>query len=103
MQERGIDGLLFYNEGDRPYANGVDPIISASMAATIGELKSDIRIPFGVDIMWDPISVLSVAKAAQAKFVRGVFTGAIAGDMGFFSAPGAAALRHRKAIEANDV
>lgn len=103
MQEGGIDGLLFCNEGDRPYANGVDPIITAAMAAAIGELKSEITIPFGVDIMWDPISALSVAKATQAKFVRGVFTGAFAGDMGFFSAPGAEALRHRKAIQATDV
>ncbi len=103
LQEGGIDGLLFCNEGDRPYANGVDPVIVAAMSAAIGELKPDIDIPFGVDIMWDPISAISVAKATQAKFVRGVFTGAFAGDMGFFSAPGAEALRYKKAIEAYDV
>ncbi len=103
LQEGGIDGLLFCNEGDRPYANGVDPVIVAAMSAAIGELKPDIDIPFGVDIMWDPVSALSVGKATQAKFVRGVFTGAFAGDMGFFSAPGAEALRYKKAIEACDV
>ncbi|MFX0150318.1 MAG: BtpA/SgcQ family protein [Candidatus Hodarchaeota archaeon] len=103
LQKGGIDGMLFCNEGDRPYAKGVDPIIVASFAAAIGELKSKISVPFGVDIMWDPISALAVAKATNAKFVRGVFTGAFAGDMGFFDAPGARALRYKRAIEGFDI
>ncbi|MFW9777655.1 MAG: BtpA/SgcQ family protein [Candidatus Heimdallarchaeota archaeon] len=103
LQDGDIDGLLFCNEGDRPYAKGVDKIIAASMAAAIGELKTEISIPFGVDIMWDPIAALAVAKATGAKYVRGVFTGAFAGDMGFFDPPGAEAFRYKKAIEAFDV
>ncbi|NHJ01540.1 MAG: SgcQ protein [Candidatus Heimdallarchaeota archaeon] len=103
LQEGGIDGLLFCNEGDRPYATGVNQVVVASMAAVIGELKSEISIPYGIDIMWDPISALAVAKATGAKFVRGVFTGAFAGDMGFLNAPGAETLRYRKAIGANDI
>ncbi|MHA1226315.1 MAG: BtpA/SgcQ family protein [Candidatus Hodarchaeales archaeon] len=103
LQEGGIDGVLFCNEGDRPYAKGVDRVTVASMAAVIGELKRELSVPFGVDIMWDPLSALAVAKATSAKFVRGVFTGAFAGDMGFFDAPGAEALRYKKAIEAYNV
>ncbi|MHA1228845.1 MAG: BtpA/SgcQ family protein, partial [Candidatus Hodarchaeales archaeon] len=103
LQDGGRGGILVCNEGDRPYAIGVDRVTVASMAATIGDLKSEISVPFGVDIMWDPISALAVAKATSAKFVRGVFTGAFAGDMGFFNAPGAEALRYKKAIQAYNV
>ena len=103
LQEGGIDGVLFCNEGDRPYSKGVSQVIVATMAAIIGELKSRITVPFGVDIMWDPLSALAVAKATGAKFIRGVFTGAFAGDMGFFDASGAEALRYRKAIDGTDI
>ena len=103
LQEGGIDGVLFCNEGDRPYATGVNQIIVAAMAAVVGELKSVLSVPYGIDIMWDPLSALAVAKATGASFVRGVFTGAFAGDMGFFSAPGAEALRYRKSIGATNI
>ena len=103
LQDGGIDGLLFCNEGDRPYAKGVDPVIVASIASVVGQLKSLIEVPYGIDIMWDPISALAVAKATNAKFVRGVFTGAFAGDMGFFDAPGAKAMRYRKTIKGENI
>ena len=103
LQEGGIDGILFCNEGDRPYSKGVNSVIVATMAAMIGQLKNDLSVPFGVDIMWDPVSALALAKGTGAKFVRGVFTGAFTGDMGFFDAPGAEALRFRKSIDGSAI
>jgi len=53
LQEGGVDGLLFCNERDRPYSFRVDPSPVAAMAAVIGELRPHIRLPYGVDLLWD--------------------------------------------------
>src|SRR3972149_11774711 len=60
LQSGGVDALLFCNEGDRPYplTTGIGPI--AAMAAAIGELRSEVRLPFGVDLLWDPYAALAV-------------------------------------------
>jgi membrane complex biogenesis BtpA family protein len=82
LQEAGVDGLLFCNEADLPYQLTVGPAVVASMAAVIGELKRDIAVPFGVNLVWDPIASLAVARATGAGFVREVFTGVYESDLG---------------------
>src|SRR5688572_2330050 len=70
LQEGGVDGLLFCNEGDRPYPlkTGIAPI--AAMAAAIGELRREITLPYGADMLWDPFAALAVGQAIGASFVR---------------------------------
>src|SRR5882672_8090762 len=51
LQEVGVDGLLFCNEADYPYQLKVGPEIPAAMAAAIGTLRSELRVPFGVNIL----------------------------------------------------
>src|SRR5207244_12843344 len=80
LQEAGVDGLLFCNENDIPYQLSVGPEVTAAMATVIGRLRSQIRKPFGVDILWDPKPALAVARATGAAFVREVFTGVFARD-----------------------
>ncbi len=82
LQDAGVDGLLFCNEADLPYQLGVGVEAVAAMAAVIGELRSEIRRPFGVDLVWDPVSSLAVARATGARFVREVFTGGYESDLG---------------------
>src|ERR1700730_9518217 len=82
LQDAGVDGLLFCNEGDLPYQLGVGVEAAAAMAAVIGEVKSEIRRPFGVNLVWDPMSSLAVARATGASFVREVFTGVYESDLG---------------------
>jgi membrane complex biogenesis BtpA family protein len=82
LQDAGVDGLLFCNEGDLPYQLGVDAEVAAAMAALIGELRSEIRRPFGVNLVWDARSSLAVARATGARFVREVFTGVYESDLG---------------------
>src|SRR5579864_7136567 len=62
LQEGGVDGLLFCNEGDRPYPLHTDRAPIAAMAAAIGELRPYIRLPYGVDLLWDPMAALAVAR-----------------------------------------
>lgn len=82
LQEAGVDGLLFCNEADLPYQLTVGPAAVAAMAAVIGELKRDISQPFGVNLVWDPIASLAVARATGASFIREVITGVYESDLG---------------------
>jgi uncharacterized protein len=82
LQEAGVDGLLFCNEADLPYQLAVGPAAVAAMAAVIGELKREISRPFGVNLVWDPIASLAVARATGARFIREVVTGVYESDLG---------------------
>lgn len=82
LQEAGVDGLLFCNEKDYPYQLKVGPEIVAAMAATIGRLRTGVHVPFGVNLLWDPIASLAVARATGATFIREVLTGVYESDLG---------------------
>ena len=103
LQDGGVDGLLFCNEGDRPYSFRIDRAPVAAMAAVIGELRLHIRLPYGVDMLWDPMAALAVAQAVRASFVREVFTGVYDSDMGLWQPDAAAALDYRRQIGAENV
>ena len=103
LQEGGVDGLLFCNEGDRPYPLRTDRAPIAAMAAAIGELRPHIRLPYGVDLLWDAMAALAVARAVRASFVREVFTGVYDSDMGLWQPDAAAALDYRHHLDADDV
>jgi len=51
----GVDAVMFSNEFSLPYLTEVEVITVATMARIIGELMEDITVPFGVDVLWDPI------------------------------------------------
>jgi uncharacterized protein len=103
LQDGGIDAVMFCNEHDRPYTLKSNQAVVASMAFVIGALRAQIRIPFGVDILWDPISAIAVAHASGGKFVREIFTGVYASDMGFWDTNVGEALRFRNYIHADNV
>lgn len=98
----GVDGILFCNEGDRPYALHADFEAVAVMTRVITELAPRDR-PFGVDFLWDAKAPLAIAKATGAQFVRAVFTGVYESDMGLWQPDAAAMLRYRRQIDADQV
>jgi len=57
LQTAGVDAVMFGNENDRPYEFNVDTASIASMAYVIGRLRSEIKVPFGVSVLWDPMSL----------------------------------------------
>ncbi|HEY3316707.1 MAG TPA: BtpA/SgcQ family protein [Bacillota bacterium] len=103
LQEGGVDAVMFCNENDRPYRLKAGPETIAVMAAVVSKLVSEVSVPFGVDILWDPIAAVAVGKATGASFVREIFTGAYAGDMGLWNTNIGDAARYRMAIDAKDV
>jgi membrane complex biogenesis BtpA family protein len=103
LQEGGVDGLLFCNEGDRPYPLATDRAPIAAMAAAIGELRPQLGLPYGIDLLWDGMAAIAVAQAVQASFVREVFTGVYDSDMGLWQPDAAAALDYRDRIGAGNI
>jgi uncharacterized protein len=100
LQTAGVDGLLFCNEADLPYRLRTGPETAAAMAALTGELKNEIHVPFGIDIVWDPAASLAVARATGACFVREVFTGVYESDLGLMK-PATEATQQDVAVFAN--
>lgn len=103
LQEGGVDAVMFSNEFSLPYLTNVDTVTVACMARVIGELKQDIKIPFGVNVLWDAQKSLDLAVATGAKFVREIFTGVYASDFGTWDTNVGETIRHQYAIGAKDV
>lgn len=103
LQAAGFDAVMFGNENDRPYEFDVDRASTATMAYVIGRLRDRITVPFGVNVLWDPMSTVALAAATGAAFVREIFTGTYASDMGPWTPDAGAAMRYRNRLGASDV
>ena len=102
LQAAGVDAVMFGNENDRPYEFDVDRASTAAMAFVIGRLRDEITVPFGVDVLWDPMSTVALAAATGAAFMREVFTGTYASDMGPWTPDAGAAMRYRDRLGRRD-
>ena len=74
LQDAGVDGLLFCNEADLPYQLAVGPEIPAAMAAIIGELRPQVRVPQGWPAGSEELTQaasLALKGALQAAVRRG--------------------------------
>jgi uncharacterized protein len=85
LQKGGVDGVIFSNEFSLPYQRNMQFITPAAMARVIGELMSEISIPYGVDCISDGLASIELAAAVDAKFARGTFSGVYAGDGGLYN------------------
>ena len=103
LQEGGVDAVMFSNEFSLPYLTKVETVTVAAMARIIAELSPEIRIPFGVNVLWDPMASLDLAVATGARFVREIFTGVYASDFGLWNTNCGATIRHKHHIGAEDV
>jgi hypothetical protein len=103
LQAAGFDAVMFGNENDRPYEFRVDAASTATMAYVIGRLRPEIMVPFGVNVLWDPQSTVALAAATGAAFVREIFTGSYASDMGPWTPDAGAAMRYRNRLGRADL
>jgi membrane complex biogenesis BtpA family protein len=95
LQDGGIDAVMFGNEGDRPYTLRASPVTLAAFGVAVGELRRHIKVPFGMNYLWDPVASVALAVASGAGFVREIFTGVYDSDMGLWVPDAAGALRLR--------
>jgi membrane complex biogenesis BtpA family protein len=103
LQGGGVDAVMFSNEFSLPYLTKTEPITSIAMARVIGELRSEISVPFGVNVLWDGMASIELATATGASFVREIFTGVYASDFGLWDTNVGQAARHRARLGAQGV
>ena len=103
LQDGGVDGVMFSNEFSMPYLTKVHTVTVACMARVIGELLTQIRVPFGVNVLWDPSASLDLAIATGARIVREIFSGVYASDFGLWNPNCGEIVRHQHAIGAENV
>jgi len=103
LQAGGVDAVMFSNEASLPYLTKVEPITTICMARVIAELRSEIRVPYGVNVLWDPTASIDLAVATGAQFVREIFTGVYASDFGIWNTNLGEVARHRQAVHGQQV
>ena len=103
LQEAEVDAVMFGNENDRPYEFNANPASASTMAYVIGTLRNKIKVPYGVNVLWDPMSTIAVAASTDAHFVREIFTGTYASDMGYWNPDAGKAMRYRNSLNREDL
>ncbi|MCD4803043.1 MAG: BtpA/SgcQ family protein [Anaerolineales bacterium] len=103
LQEGGVDAVMFSNEASLPYLTKVDPITTISMTRVIAELFDEIKVPYGVNVLWDPEASIDLAVATGAQFVREIFTGVYASDYGMWNTNTGRFIRHQHAVHGQNV
>ena len=103
LQAAGVDAVMFGNENDRPYELAVNTASTATMAFVIGRLRDRITVPFGVNVLWDPMATVALATATGAAFCREIFTGLYASDMGLWAPDAGRAMRERHRLGRRDL
>ncbi|MFN8495081.1 MAG: BtpA/SgcQ family protein [Caldilineaceae bacterium] len=103
LQNGGVDAIMFSNEASLPYLTKVEPITTACMARVVAELRSEIKVPFGVNVLWDATASIDLAVATGAQFVREIFTGVYASDFGLWNTNCGEIIRHQHAVHGQQV
>ncbi len=103
LQAGGVDAIMFGNENDRPYVFEAPSEGIAAMTAVIMAVQPMLAVPFGVNYLWDPKASIAIGAVTGASFVREIFTGVFASDMGIWQPDCAAAARLRQNIGRADM
>jgi hypothetical protein len=103
LQAGGVDGIMFGNENDRPYVLRATSESIAAYAAIVQACKPALTVPFGVNYLWDPAASVAVATATGAAWVREIFTGVFASDMGVWAPDAATPARMKRNLGRTDL
>jgi membrane complex biogenesis BtpA family protein len=103
LQAGGVAAIMFGNECDRPYVFKAPPEGIAAMTAVVQAVKPALKVPFGIDYLWDPMASVAIGATTGASFVREIFTGVFASDMGLWQPDCAGAVRLRQQMGRADM
>jgi uncharacterized protein len=103
IQGGSVDGIIFSNEFSLPYQRHMNFVTPSAMARVIGELRSELRVPYGVDCISDGMATIELAAAVDASFVRGTFSGVYVGDGGFYNNDFSDLIRRKCALGLDDL
>lgn len=102
----GIPVLMIENMHDVPYLNrNVGPEITALMSIILYEIKKNVELPIGIQILAGANKeALAAALSAGADFIRAEgFVFAHVADEGMFNSDAGELLRYRKQISAENI
>jgi membrane complex biogenesis BtpA family protein len=105
-RDGGVDALMIENMHDAPYLRGsVGPEVVAAMAVVGRAVKSETKLPVGVQILAGAnLEAIAVAHAAGLDYVRvEAYTFAHVADEGIIESSAAELLRFRRKIGADGV
>jgi len=103
MQDGGVDAIMFGNENDRPYLLKATSESIAAMTVVVSTAKQALQVPFGVNYLWDPEASVVIGAVTGASFVREIFTGVFASDMGIWAPDCATPARMRRNLNCQDM
>lgn len=103
LQDGGVDAIMFGNENDRPYLLKATPESIAAMTAVVMAAQRVLTVPFGVNYLWDPTASVAIGATTGASFVREIFTGVFASDMGLWAPDCATPVRMRANLARGDM
>ena len=98
LQDGGVGCRHVFQRIQLALLTEVRPETTAAMARVIGELMTDIRVPFGVNVLWDPIASIDLAAATGALFIREIMSGVYASDFGLWNTNVGKTIRHKMAV-----
>ena len=75
-----MDTVLIAHDYSLPYQPVADVAVLSAMAYIIGALRPLIRVPYGVNVVKNPIATIDLAAATGARFARSCFSGAYMGE-----------------------
>ena len=103
LQAGGVDAVMFGNENDRPYVFKAPIEAVAAFARIVEAVKPVLKVPFGINYLWDPEASVALGAVTGASFVREIFTGLFASDMGLWQPDCAKAARLRSSLGRADM
>ncbi len=87
LLDNGVHSILFVNEADIPYLEHLPAEGVAAFATIVNTVVSqlDIKIPFGINSIFDATSGMAVANATGATFMRTTIFGVYATNYGLIT------------------
>lgn len=98
LLDNGVHSIMFVNEADIPYYPNL-PIEGMTAFATVVNTvvsQLDIKIPYGINSIFDAKAGLAIAHATGGTFMRGNFSGVMASHFGLFPNQGPDFYRMKK-------
>ena len=103
LENGGVDALIVENFGDKPFLKRVEPHTVAFMTYIASEIKRDVSIPIGINVLRnDAKSALAIATAVRADFIRiNVHVGVYVSPEGILEGRAHETLRYKKILKSD--